>query len=86
MVLGAGGVLAGFNPLGGLIAASVLLYVLVQLSPRPEPLGRGRASSWGWGIPIGLTVAVTFALATWAAWHGLLDHSALPPPVVGRDG
>jgi hypothetical protein len=84
MVLGAGGVLAGFNPLGGLIAASVLLYVLIQLSPRPEPLGRGRASSWGWGVPIGLVAAATVALAVWAAWHGLLDHSALPPPAVGR--
>ena len=52
MVLGAGGVLAGFNPLGGLIAASVLLYVLIQLSSRPEPIGLGRASSWAWGVPI----------------------------------
>ena len=57
MVFGAGGVLAGFNPLGGLIAASVLLYVLIQLSPRPEPIGRGRASSWAWGVPIVLLVA-----------------------------
>ncbi|HET6938777.1 MAG TPA: hypothetical protein VFI19_09235 [Nocardioides sp.] len=83
MVLGVGGVLAGFNPLGGLIAASVLLYALVQLSPRPEPIGLGRPSSWAWGIPTGLLVAVTVGIATWAAWHGLLDHPVLPPPALG---
>jgi hypothetical protein len=83
MAFGIGGVLAGFSPLGGLIAASVLLYVLIQLSPRPEPLGFGRASSWAWGVPIGLILALTIGLAVWAAWHGLLDHSVLPPPAVG---
>jgi hypothetical protein len=83
MVFGIGGVLAGFSPLGGLIAASVLLYVLIQLSSRPEPIGFGRASSWAWGIPIVLILALTIGLAVWAAWHGLLDHSALPPPAVG---
>ena len=83
MVFGVGGVLAGFNPLGGLIAASVLLYVLIQLSSRPEPIGFGRASSWAWGIPIVLILAFTIGLAVWAAWHGLLDHSVLPPPAVG---
>src|SRR3954453_8637055 len=83
MVLGAGGVLAGFNPLGGLIAASVLLYVLIQLSPRPEPLGLGRRDTWAWGVPTGLLVAATVGLAVWAAWQGLLDHSVLPPPSVG---
>ena len=83
MLLGAGGVLAGFNPLGGLIAASVLLYALIQLSPRPAPLGRPRGSSWLWGLPIALVGGAAIALATWAAWHGLMDHSALPPPAVG---
>jgi hypothetical protein len=83
MLLGAVGVLAGFNPLGGLIAASVLLYVLVQLSPRPEPLGLGRRDTWAWGVPTGLLVAATVGLAVWAAWQGLLDHSVLPPPSVG---
>jgi hypothetical protein len=84
MIAGAGGVLAGFNPTGGLIAASVLLYVLVQLSARPAPLGRPRPSSWGWGLPIALVAGATVALAIWAAWHGLLDHAVLPPPAVGR--
>jgi hypothetical protein len=83
MVLGAVGVLAGFNPLGGLIAASVLLWALVQLSRRPEPLGLGRRNSWAWGVPTGLLVAATVGLAIWAAWQGLLDHSVLPPPSVG---
>jgi hypothetical protein len=83
MVLGVAGVLAGFNPLAGLIAASVLLYGLVQLSPRPEPIGLGRSSSWAWGIPTGLLVAATVGLAIWAAWHGLLDHPVLPPPAIG---
>ena len=83
MVFGIGGVLAGFSPLGGLIAASVLLYVLIQLSSRPEPIGFGRASSWAWGVPIVLILAATIGLAVWAAWHGLLDHSVLPPPAVG---
>jgi hypothetical protein len=85
MVFGAVGVLAGFNPLGGLIAASVLLYVLIQLSSRPPPIGFGRLSSWAWGVSIFLVVAVTIGLATWAAWHGLLDHPVLPPPAVGGE-
>ena len=83
MVFGAGGVLAGFNPLGGLIAASVLLLVLIQLSVRPEPIGLGPVGSWAWGVPIVLITAVTIGLAVWAAWHGLLDHAVLPPPTVG---
>jgi hypothetical protein len=76
-------VLAGFNPLGGLIAASVLLYTLIQFSPRPEPLGRPQGSSWVWGIPIALVAGAAVALAIWGAWHGLLDHSVLPAPAVG---
>ena len=85
MVVGAGGVLADFNPLGGLITASVLLYALIQLSPRPAPLGPGRAGTWVWGVLIGLLAAVSVGLAVWAAWHGLMDHSVLPPPAVGGD-
>jgi hypothetical protein len=83
MVFGVGGVLAGFNPLGGLIAASVLLYVLIQVSSRPEPLGRPQASSWLWGIPIVLLSSACIGLAIWSAWHGLLDHAVLPPPTPG---
>jgi len=85
MVLGAGGVLAGFNPLGGLIAASVLVYGLIQLSPRPEPIGPGRTGSWAWGVPIALVAGVCVALAVWAAWHGLMDHAVLPPPAIGGE-
>jgi hypothetical protein len=83
MLLGAGGVLAGFNPLGGLIAASVVLLALVQLSRRPEPLGRPQGSSWLWGVPIALVAGASVALAVWAAWHGLLDHAVLPAPAIG---
>ena len=83
MLFGVVGVLFGFDPLGGLIAASVLLSVLLQLSPRPEPLGLGRARSWAWGGTIALVVTVTVSLAVWAAWHGLLDHAVLPAPAIG---
>jgi hypothetical protein len=83
MVLGAGGVLASFNPLGGLIAASVLLYTLIQVSSRPEPLGRPQTSSWAWSIPIVLLSGACLGLAIWGAWHGLLDHAVLPPPAPG---
>ena len=82
MVLGVAGVLAGFNPLSGLVAAIAVLYALVQISERPPPLGRGRAASWAWGIPIALVVAASVFIAVWSAWHGLLDHPALPPPAV----
>jgi hypothetical protein len=83
MVLGVVGVVAGFNPLAGLIAASALLFALIQLSPRPEPIGLGRRSSWAWGIPTGLLVAAIVGLAVWAAWQGLMDHPVLPPPTIG---
>jgi hypothetical protein len=85
MVLGVIGVLVGFSPLGGLVAASALLYGLVQLSPRPDALGLGRPSSWAWGASTALLVAATVGLAVWAAWHGLLDHAALPAPSIGSD-
>jgi hypothetical protein len=85
MVVGAGGVLAGFNPLAGVIAAAVLLYLLVNLTEPPEPLGRVRGASWAWGLPITLVATAAVALAVWSAWHGLMDHSVLPPPAVGGD-
>ncbi len=83
MVAGAVGVLADFNPIGGTIVASVVLYALIQLSRRPEAIGRGQRGSWVWGIPIAAIVAFTIGLAVWSAWHGLLDHAVLPPPEVG---
>jgi hypothetical protein len=85
MVFGVIGVLAGFNPLGGLIAAAVLLYALIQLSSRPEPIGRGDAGSWAWGIPIALVALAAVGLAVWSAWHGLLDHAVLPAPTAGGE-
>jgi hypothetical protein len=83
MVVGAGGVLASFSPLGGVNVASGLLYALIRISARPEPLGRGRLRSWAWGVPIAAVVAVTIGLAVWSSWHGLLDHPGLPAPAVG---
>jgi hypothetical protein len=83
MVVGAGGVVAGFTPVGGAITAAVLLCVLIQLSRRPAPLGRGQRGSWVWGVPIAAVVAVAIGLAVWSAWHGELDHAVLPAPVVG---
>ena len=83
MLIGAGGVLAGFHPVGGVIVAAVLLYLLVNISEQPEPIGRGRAISWAWGIPIALVTVAAIVLATWSAWHGLLDHAVVPPPAVG---
>lgn len=85
MLLGAAGVLAGFNPLGGVIAAAVLLYGLVSLTERPPPLGRGRLASWGYGVPIALLVTATVALAVWSSYHGLLDHPPLPAPPISGD-
>ena len=85
MVLGAIGVLTGFNPLGGLIAAAVLLYALIQLSRRPAPIGRGAARSWAWSVAITLVSAAAVGLSVWSAWHGLLDHAVLPAPAPGGD-
>jgi hypothetical protein len=83
MVLGVLGVLAGFNPLAGVIAASVVLYALVSLTEQPAPLGRGRLATWAWGVPTTLVVVAAVVLAVWSAYHGLLDHAALPPPALG---
>ena len=85
MVVGAGGVLSGFSPLGGVIVAAGLLFFLLRLSERPRPLGRGRLRAWLWGVPITVLVAVTIGLAVWSSWHGLLDHAVLPAPAVGGD-
>jgi len=81
MVAGAVGVLAGFSPVIGLIAAVLLFYALIQLSERPEAIGRGHRGTWAWGIPIAVVVAFTVALAVWAAWHGQFDHAVIPAPV-----
>lgn len=86
MVAGAAGVVTGFSPVIGVIAAVLLLYALIQLSERPEPLGRGHRGTWAWGIPIAAVVAFTVALAVWSAWHGLFDHPVLLPPAVGSSG
>jgi hypothetical protein len=85
MLVGAGGVLAGFSPVGGFIAASVILYALIRLSKQPAPLGRPDRGSWVWGVPIALVVVATVAIAVWSAWHGLLDHAVLPAPAAGGD-
>jgi hypothetical protein len=85
MVFGVVGVLVGFNPIAGVVAAAVVLCVLVSLTEQPAPLGRGRAASWAWGIPIALVLTATIALAVWSSWHGLFDHAALPPPAVGGE-
>jgi hypothetical protein len=85
MLVGAGGVLAGFSPVGGFIAAAVILYALIRLSKQPAPLGRPDRGSWVWGVPIALVVVATVAIAVWSAWHGLLDHAVIPPPAIGGD-
>lgn len=83
MAFGAVGVVAGFNPLAGVVAAAVLLYVLVNLTEAPEPLGRGRGASWAWGVPVALVALAAVGISVWAAWHGLMDHPALPAPTAG---
>ena len=70
-LVGAVGALTGFAPLGGLLAAGVLLFAGVRLTQRPAPLPRPDRGTWLWGLAIGLVVVATVALATWPAWHGL---------------
>ena len=65
MVLGVVGVLASFDPLGGLIAASVLLYALVSAQPAAEPMGSDGAAAGRGASPTGLLIAATVGL------HGL---------------
>lgn len=86
MVAGAVGVVAGFSPIVGFVAAVLVFYALIQLSERPAALGRGHRGTWAWGIPIAALVIFTVALAIWSAWHGLFDHPVLPPPVAGSSG
>ena len=85
MLVGAVGTLTGFAPLGGLLAAGVLLFAGVRLTQRPAPLPRPDRGTWLWGLAIGLVVVATVVLATWAGWHGLMDHAVLPPPAIGPD-
>ena len=86
MLLGVAGVLAGFHPVGGVIAAAVVLYALVSLTRRPPRLGRVSRAGWAWGLPVALVVAFSIGLAVWSSWDGLLDHPALPPPAAGASG
>ncbi|MBJ7356905.1 hypothetical protein [Nocardioides sp.] len=86
MALGAIGVVLAFAPVAGAVAGAVLLYVLVRLSTNPPALPR-RGRTWESRLWLGLTVvlaAASSALALWSTWHGLLDFSALPPPLDGR--
>ena len=84
MLLGAIGVVLGFAPAVGAVAAAAVLVVLLRLSADPEPLPSHRTSeSWAWGALLGFLMAVTVALAIWSAYHGLLDGPALPDPLVG---
>jgi hypothetical protein len=85
MVLGAVGVLLAFVPVAGSVAAAALTYVLVRLSTNPAPLPR-RPGSWearAWTGLIVFLVVASVSLAAWSTWHGLLDFTALPPPLVG---
>lgn len=87
MVVGAVGVVLAFAPVAGVIAAATLTYMLIRLSSNPEPLPR-RQRSWEartWGAMIVVLTTVTVALAVWSTWHGLLDFTALPPPLTGGD-
>lgn len=83
MVLGALGTLTGFSPLGGLLVAAVLLYAGIRVSRRPAALPRPDAGTWGWALAITVVAVATVTLATWAGWHGLMDHAVLPPPAIG---
>ena len=84
MVLGTVGVLLGFAPVAGAVAAAVLGYVLLRLSTNPEQLPRERTTeSWVWGGLVGLLAVACVALAVWSTWHGLLDAPGLPPPLAG---
>ena len=84
MLVGAVGVVLGFAPVAGAVAAAVLLVVLLRLSTDPEPLpGHRSGESWAWGALLGFLAVATVGLAVWSAYHGLLDGPALPDPLAG---
>ena len=61
----------------------IALGLGIGLTRRPAPLGAGSRGGWAWGVAIGVVLLGAAVLATWAAWHGLLGHPALPAPVIG---
>jgi hypothetical protein len=86
MVVGAVGVFLGFAPVAGAVAAAVLLYALLRLSSNPEPLpSRWTSGSWVWGGMVVLVGLACVGLAVVAAYHGLLQAPALPPPITGAE-
>ena len=84
MAIGAVGVVLAFDAVAGAVGAAVLLYVLLRLSTDPEPLPRRHRSreSWLWTGLIAALAVTTVAVAIWSTWHGLLDFSPLPAPLV----
>jgi hypothetical protein len=84
MLVGAVGVAAGFPPVGGVIVAVGLLYLLVATTKRAAPIPTWPTpDEWRWGLVVVVTCAASVALAVWSTWHGLLDFTALPPPTSG---
>ena len=84
MLVGAVGVVLGFPPVAGAVAAVALLFVLLRLSTDPEPLpGHRTAESRAWGAMLVFLAVATVGLAIWSAYHGLLEGPALPEPLVG---
>lgn len=79
VVLGALAPLAGWSAVkGGVMATLLVATGGVALWSASEDHWLGRAG-WRWAVPA-LGLAVALALATYAAWQGLLDHPPLPAP------
>src|SRR5690606_209237 len=85
MALGALGVVADFRPELAVLVVTVALGVLIWRTRQPAPLGAGSLGDWVWGAAIGVVLVAAAVLATWAAWHGLLDHPGLPAPTPGGE-
>lgn len=82
MLVGVVGVLVGFSPIAGGVAAAGLVGALVRSTRNPDPLGPPRSGeSLAWAALVVVLLLASVGLAVRSTQQGLLDGESLPPPI-----
>ena len=82
MLVGVVGVLVGFSPVAGGVAAAGLVGALVRSTRNPDPLGPPRSGeSLAWAALVVVLLLASVGLAVRSTQQGLLDGESLAPPI-----